>query len=54
MDNNEKTTSELIAAGHDPALINRTIDAAETLRAILKDMPTPPKDDLSEVFKDEA
>ncbi len=50
----EKIKLELINAGHDPDLIDRTIDAAQGLRSILDDAPTPPDLDLKDVFLDEA
>ena len=59
MSNDEKNKSALIAAGHNPAFVDRTIEAAEGLRSILNDIPTPPNDSLpndslKDVFEEEA
>ena len=54
MNNEEHTKAELIAAGHDPKLVDRTAKAAEGLRAILESTPMPNEDHLNNVFMDEA
>ena len=51
---NNDTKKDLIDAGHDPKLVERTEATATQLRALLDDIPTPPQDDLKSVFEEQA
>lgn len=50
----DKTKKDLIDAGHDPKLVERTEATATQLRALLDEVPTPPQDDLKPVFEEQA
>jgi hypothetical protein len=48
----DKIKAALIAAGHDPALVARTEETAESLRKILGNIEAPPKDNIKDVFEE--
>ena len=49
-----KIKSELIEAGVDEALVERTSDTAEALRALLDEVSPPPEGSLKKLFEDMA
>ena len=54
MSDYENTKNELVKAGHDAKLVDRTEETAGTLRQMLDDIEMPADEHLKDVFAEKA